>query len=120
MAMPGVLVLSGTAYKNKEKAREEILLLKKELEVQDMEGIVLVVCCDDAAFTAENINNLVWVTFTRSNPAADIEGLNSFTQDKHWGCKGALIIDARKKPHHAPELIKDQEIEKKINRLMLK
>jgi 4-hydroxy-3-polyprenylbenzoate decarboxylase len=120
MAMPGVLVLSGTAYKNKEKAREEILLLKKELEVQDMEGIVLVVCCDDAAFTAENINNLVWVTFTRSNPAADIEGVNSFTQDKHWGCKGALIIDARKKPHHAPELIKDQEVERKINRLKLK
>ena len=76
--------------------------------------------CDDAGFTAENINNLVWITFTRSNPSHDIYGIGSFTENKHWGCKGPLIIDARKKPHHAPELIKDPEVEKRIERLGLK
>ena len=36
--------------------------------------------------------------------------------NKHWGCNGPLIIDARKKPHHAPELIKDIDVEKRIDR----
>ena len=72
---------------------------------------------DDAEFTAATIDNLVWVTFTRSNPAADIYGVNDFTINKHWGCKGSLIIDARKKPHHAPELIKDSKVEQKVNEL---
>jgi 4-hydroxy-3-polyprenylbenzoate decarboxylase len=78
------------------------------------------VLCDDAGFTAENINNLVWVTFTRSNPSHDIYGINSFIDNKHWGCHGSLIIDARKKPHHAPELIRDPEVEQKIDRLGVK
>jgi len=60
---------------------------------------------------------LVWVTFTRSNPATDIDGVNDFTENKHWGCGGSLIIDARKKPHHAPELIKDPEVEKKVDQM---
>ncbi len=72
---------------------------------------------DDADFAAQNINNLVWVTFTRSNPATDIDGIGSFTKDKHWGCKGPVIIDARKKPHHAPELVKDQATEDNIERI---
>src|SRR3546814_12412271 len=40
-------------------------------------------------------------------------GINSFTENKHWGCSGSLIIDARIKPHHAPPLVKDPEIEKR-------
>jgi 4-hydroxy-3-polyprenylbenzoate decarboxylase len=43
------------------------------------------------------LENLLWVTFTRSNPASDI----SFNGEQ-------LVIDARKKPHHATEL--DQAI----------
>ena len=83
---------------------------------QPLDGLALIVLCDDAAFTAETINNFVWVTFTRSNPAVDIYGVGEFIKDKHWGCTGALIIDARKKPHHAPELIKDEAVEANINR----
>jgi 4-hydroxy-3-polyprenylbenzoate decarboxylase len=75
--------------------------------------------CDDAEFVSQNIDNFVWVTFTRSNPAFDITGVNEFTEHKHWGCKGSLIIDARKKPHHAPELVKDAVVEDKISRLKL-
>ena len=77
----------------------------------------MMVLCDDADFTAQNINNFVWVTFTRSNPSHDVQGVNSFTENKHWGCKGPLIIDARIKPHHAPLLIKDQEVEKRVDLL---
>ncbi|RZK06992.1 MAG: hypothetical protein EOO43_21685, partial [Flavobacterium sp.] len=48
---------------------------------------------------------------------ADIDGVDDFTESKHWGCNGSLIIDARKKPHHAPELIKDAAIERKVDKM---
>jgi 4-hydroxy-3-polyprenylbenzoate decarboxylase len=66
------------------------------------------------------LNNYLWVTFTRCNPSHDIYGIESFTQNKHWGCNGPLIIDARIKPHHAPPVKKDPVIEKKIDRLFEK
>ena len=62
-------------------------------------------------------NNFLWITFTRSNPSHDVHGIQSFTENKHWGCNGSLIIDARIKPHHAPELVKDPSIEKRVDAL---
>jgi 4-hydroxy-3-polyprenylbenzoate decarboxylase len=66
------------------------------------------------------LNNYLWVTYTRCNPSHDIYGINSFTINKHWGCKGPLVIDARVKPHHAPPVQKDPSIERKIDRLFEK
>lgn len=117
VAIPGILVIECDKYISAEKTAAEIALLNISLIDQDLSGFPLIVLADDSAFTAANIDNLVWITFTRSNPAADIYGVNDFTINKHWGCKGSMIIDARKKPHHAPELIKDQSIELKINQL---
>lgn len=116
MAMPGIMVVDGQSF-GPAVAKDEVNALKTALQGQDLSGIMMIVYVDDAAFTAAHINNLVWVTFTRSNPAADIDGIADFTTDKHWGCKGALIIDARKKPHHAPELIKDPAVEAKVDAL---
>jgi 4-hydroxy-3-polyprenylbenzoate decarboxylase len=116
IAIPGVLAVQANPYIDAVKAAQEIENLKHQLKDWDLATLPLIVVCDDAAFTASNINNLVWVTFTRSNPAADINGVRDFTVNKHWGCKGPLVIDARKKPHHAPELIKDEAIERKIDR----
>lgn len=116
IAMPGVLALKANKYQDALSAKKDIELLKFHLKSQDLTTLQLIVVCDDAEFTAENINNLVWVAFTRSNPAADIDGVDDFMVNKHWGCNGPLIIDARKKPHHAPELIKDIEVEKRIDR----
>ena len=55
------------------------------------------------------MNNFLWTTFTRSNPAVDVRGIGEFTDDKHWGCRGSLVIDARSKPHHAPPLVEDPQ-----------
>ncbi len=77
----------------------------------------LVVVVDDSEFAARSLNNFLWVTFTRSNPAADIYGVGEFTRQKHWGCSGPLIIDARIKPHHAPPLVEDPQVAKKIDAL---
>ena len=87
---------------------------------QNLAGFPLIVLCDDGRFTAETLNNFLWVVFTRSNPAADIYGINSFVEQKHWGCHGPLVIDARLKPHMAPPLVPDPAIARKVDRLFVK
>jgi len=77
----------------------------------------LVVLCDDSQFAAAHERNFLWVTFTRSNPAVDIDGIGANTVHKHWGCRGSLVIDARIKSHHAPPLVEDPQVTKKIDAL---
>jgi 4-hydroxy-3-polyprenylbenzoate decarboxylase len=76
-----------------------------------------IVIVDDSQVVAESLRNFLWVTFTRANPAADIYGIESFTRDKHWGCRGPLVIDARLKPHHAPPLVEDAEVSRRVDAL---
>ena len=78
---------------------------------------LIIVVVDDSQFTARTLDNLLWTTFTRSNPASDIYGIDSFTSQKHWGCHGSLTIDARTKPHHAPPLVEDPEITRRVDAL---
>ncbi|HZV82848.1 MAG TPA: 3-octaprenyl-4-hydroxybenzoate carboxy-lyase, partial [Geobacteraceae bacterium] len=80
-------------------------------------GLPLVVVVDDSDFTARTLNNFLWTVFTRSNPASDIYGIGAFTHCKHWGCRGALVIDARTKPHHAPPLVEDPEVVRRVESL---
>lgn len=74
--------------------------------------------CDDATFLAASESNYLWVTYTRSNPAKDIYGIDSFIEDKHWGCRGSLVIDARIKPHHAPPLVLDPDVEIRVDKIL--
>ena len=83
-------------------------------------GFRWIVAVDDSQFAAESLRNFLWVTFTRANPAADIYGIEPFTHDKHWGCNGPLVIDARLKPHHAPPLIEDPEVSKRVDALAMR
>ena len=75
----------------------------------------LVAIVDDSDFVSHSLNNFLWSVFTRSNPATDIDGIASATVDKHWGCEGSLVIDARVKPFHAPPLVEDSEISKRVD-----
>jgi 4-hydroxy-3-polyprenylbenzoate decarboxylase len=75
------------------------------------------VVVDDSQFVSESLANFLWVTSTRTNPADDIYGVGEFVADKHWGCRGALVIDARIKPHHAPVLEEDPEISRRVDAL---
>src|SRR5690606_33021129 len=117
IVVPGVLAVQAAPFTAYPQAKYELEVFAKELTSMDLNSIALIVLCDDLQFTAENINNFVWVCFTRSNPSHDIYGVNSFVEYKHWGCKGPLIIDARNKPHHAPPLEKVPEIEKRVDQL---
>ncbi|EHQ26220.1 UbiD family decarboxylase [Mucilaginibacter paludis] len=120
LVLPGILVVEAPAYIGETETLNQIDILNSHLKDLKLDGLPLMILCDDAAFTAKTVNNFVWVTFTRSNPSHDIYGINSFTQHKHWGCNGPLIIDARIKPHHAPPLIEDAATERKVDSLGVK
>jgi 4-hydroxy-3-polyprenylbenzoate decarboxylase len=81
------------------------------------EGIRWIVVVDDSQFLSESLRNFLWVTFTRTNPAVDLYGIESFMRDKHWGCRGPLVFDARIKPHHAPVLEELPEITERVEAL---
>lgn len=113
----GILVLQAMPYTDHENGQKAIKQLEQHLERYDLQHIPLIIIADDSAFVAQTLNNFLWVTFTRSNPSHDIHGVQSFVEHKHWGCKGALIIDARIKPHHAPPLIVDEKTKLSVDKL---
>ena len=115
VAMPGVLVVQGPAYRDD---HSDVPGFCRSFGRDDaMRAFPLIVIVDDSDFTARNERNLLWVTFTRSDPAADIEGIDAFIDRKHWGCTGPLVIDARIKPRHAPPLADDPSIERRVDAL---
>ncbi len=103
VSMPGILLLQGPKF-TIETAKTDIDSLAQKLPTELQKTHPLIIVVDDSQFVAEEEANFLWVVFTRSNPAIDIYGVDSFTKNKHWGCRGSLIIDARIKSHHAPEL----------------
>jgi 4-hydroxy-3-polyprenylbenzoate decarboxylase len=116
LCMPGVVAIQITNYELRiTDLQEQLITLTSKLI-----STPIIIICDDASFTAATLNNFLWVTFTRCNPANDIYGVNEFIKNKHWGCNGPLIIDARIKPHHAPILEKNLEVEKRVDRLFAK
>jgi len=117
--MPGVIAIQAPQYVNQEISKTQLNTFNN-LYTENFDGFPLLIICDDSNFVSSSLNNFVWVTFTRSNPSHDIHGINSFVENKHWGCNGSLIIDARIKPHHAPPLIKNSAIEKRVDAMGVK
>ena len=109
VCMPGVLAIQGTPPLEQ--------FCESFTPTDSINTFPLIVLVDDSEFTARTMNNFLWVTFTRSNPAADISGIGSYTHQKHWGCRGSLIIDARIKPHHAPPLVEDPAVTRRVDAL---
>jgi len=116
LCLPGIVALRGPRY-DPARRQAEREALAEALRRRDMAGLPLVVLVDDSDFTAATLRNFLWVCFTRSDPAADIHGVGAFCQDKHWGCTGPLIIDARIKPHHAPVVEPDPEVRRRVEAL---
>ncbi len=113
VCLPGVLAVRGPRY----AADVDRLTAALEAQAARLAGFPLVVLVDDSEFTSRALNNWLWVTFTRSNPAADVHGAGAFTRQKHWGCAGPLVIDARIKPHHAPPLEEDPAVTRRVDAL---
>lgn len=121
VVLPGIVAVQGPAFTHQETATEELRTLTNLLGDQGLpDSLPLVLLVDDAEFTAAKLNNFLWVTFTRSNPSHDIYGVGGTIEHKHWGCTGALVIDARVKPHHAPPLVEDPEVTRRVDALAAK
>jgi 4-hydroxy-3-polyprenylbenzoate decarboxylase len=122
LVFPGVCVLPMKPFSTYNNAQNEMDLLNDALDSyqEQMKGVAMIVAADDPDFVAKTLNNFLWVSFTRCNPAYDIYGINCFYDHKHWGCTGQIILDARAKPHHAPVLQKDEKTERSIDRLFTK
>ena len=122
--MEGVIGLELKKFTNYGNAKTEIQKLSEYIlqNKNEFNGVVQIVIYDDFVFEKDpkNLNDYVWITYTRSNPSHDIYGVGEITENKHWGCEGPMIIDARKKPHHAPELKILPETEKSIERFFKK
>ncbi|MEK5029529.1 UbiD family decarboxylase [Paenibacillus sp. FSL M7-1046] len=120
MVMPGVVALQGPAFINYKEAQQQLRSLCTAIEEQGpLPSLPMIILCDDSGFMSGTLNNFLWATFTRSNPSHDIYGVNSVVENKHWSCDN-VIIDARTKPHQAPPLIPDPEVERHIERLFAK
>ena len=116
----GILAIQALPYSDEETGTRAMRQLEQHLERYNWDNIPMIVVADDSNFVAQTLNNFLWVTFTRSNPSHDIHGVQNFIEYKHWGCRGAVIIDARIKPHHAPPLVVDTAVSKKVDRLFSK
>jgi 4-hydroxy-3-polyprenylbenzoate decarboxylase len=103
VVVPGILAIQGPPAGESyvQQLDEFCLTLGDDHRVNDFPLIVIV---DESQPLENNLNEFLWVTFTRSNPAVDVHGVGASINNKHWGCTGSLVIDARSKPHHAPLL----------------
>jgi 4-hydroxy-3-polyprenylbenzoate decarboxylase len=118
LALPGVVVVGGPRYADAGSAKAAVEALTGAIDAAEgLEGIALVVLADEPELAAKSLRDFLWVTFTRSNPSHDVHGAGSFIENKHWGCRGPLVIDARVKPHHAPPLEEDPEVSRRVERL---
>lgn len=115
--MPGIVAIQGVPFTSYAEVGQEIASLSDAIrERGSLPSCPMIILCDDSEFMSATVNNFLWATFTRSNPSHDIHGVNSRYEHKHWGCD-TVIIDARTKPHQAPPLIPDEEVERSIKRL---
>jgi 4-hydroxy-3-polyprenylbenzoate decarboxylase len=125
LVLPGVLAIEGPALEPPSLAYDPRPMNSADIERFCTEvsgddharGFRWIVVVDDSQFVAESLRNFLWVTFTRANPAADVYGVNAFWEQKHWGSRGALVIDSRLKPHHAPPLMEDAQITRRVDAL---
>ncbi|WP_404310275.1 UbiD family decarboxylase [Neorhodopirellula lusitana] len=119
VVMPGVIAITGPPHVGAPSQRDMHQLAEHLSGIftgrETLRSYPIITVCDDSDFAACSLKNWLWLTFTRSNPATDISGVEEMVVNKHWGCRGPLLIDARVKPHHAPPLIEDQDTLKKVD-----
>lgn len=120
LVMLGIVAIQGSEFSTYDKTQKELNDLSTAIQMKgSMSSCPMIILCDDSEFISRSVNNFLWVTFTRSNPSHDIYGVNSYYENKHWGCD-SMIIDVRTKPHHAPPLISDPSVEKNLQRIFEK
>lgn len=119
VVLPGVLAVQGPSHAaQRGEAAVDMFTFCDFFDPQAaINRFALVVVVDDSEQVARQLNNFLWTVFTRSNPATDIHGIGAFTEARHWGCRGALVIDARSKDFHPPALEEDAAAVRRVESL---
>lgn len=119
LCLPGVLAIQAPEWQGgRDSIEPSVRRFCDDLsDTHVVNRFPLVILTEDSGFCAESLNNLLWVTFTRSNPADDVHGIGAFVDQKHWGCRGSLVIDARRKPWLPRPLEPDPEVVRRVDRL---
>ena len=121
VCLPGVVAIDAPPFRRDGEIEPAIERFCAAIDASHpLNAFPLVILVDDSQFASRSLDNFLWTTFTRSNPAADVHGIGSFVREKHWGCRGSLIIDARLKPHHAPPLVEDAAVTKSVDALAVR
>jgi 4-hydroxy-3-polyprenylbenzoate decarboxylase len=120
--LPGVLAVRAPACSpSRDGEAQDLVSFCTALRADHpVNAFPLLVLVDDSEFCSRSLENLLWVTFTRSNPAVDVAGIEAACVHKHWGCRGSLVIDARRKPQHAPVLVEDPQTTARVDALFAK
>ena len=136
IVMPGVLMIEGpttlasneTADKSDNEKSATFAELKASLAhwefrenypwISIIDEGVANVAANSGTSTNNILSNFLWLTFTRSDPAQDIYGLDESVEEKHWKCSAPMIIDARIKPHHQKQLTVPTEITAKAKQIL--
>ena len=146
LVQPEIKKLQAKYKDNRQQLNEEIMKFYKENQINPMAGCLPLVFqmpvffalyrvlreplkhipkdsklfhafCGNSSAKACHAKGLKFLGLDLSKSAADIHGVGSFTAQKHWGCSGPLIIDARIKPHHAPPLEEDPAVTRRVEAL---
>ena len=77
--LPGILVVEGPPFRPGADGRDRAVerFCARYSRRDAINDFPLVVVVDDSEFAARTLNNFLWTTFTRSNPAADIYGIDA-------------------------------------------
>lgn len=119
VAGPGLLVLRGPAHglgRGEPDPRLEELA-RVFASWPGREAFPLLAVVDDPEFCAASLENFLWTVFTRSDPATDSYGANARIRARHWACDAPLLLDARRKPFHAPPLEEDPAVARRAESL---
>ena len=128
IVMPGVLMIEGPATLAPNETVETFRDLKEALAhwefrenypwISIIDEGATNVAANSGTSTNNILSNFLWLTFTRSDPAQDIYGLDETVEEKHWKCSAPMIIDARIKPHHQKQLTVPTEITAKAKQIL--
>jgi 4-hydroxy-3-polyprenylbenzoate decarboxylase len=116
VCLPGILAIKSPPFQSPQN--QDALYFCDAFNPSDtINQFPMILLVDDSDFVSACERNFLWTVFTKTNPAKDIHGIASVINDKHWGCIGSLVIDARSKPHHAPALVENPAVERAVDAL---
>jgi UbiD family decarboxylase len=104
----GCLVVTGPAYAS------SVDLPARVAADPAFKNWPLVVISDDAGRATRSVMNFLWTTFTRFEPAADIQAADRRIVRNHIAYEPPIVIDARMKPWYPKELTCREDIARRV------